>query len=72
MLLEAAVPGWAAVLRTGGAMGIAWNTHGLARKDLAQICTDAGLTVCDDGPYLELAHRVDVGIHRDVLVARKV
>ncbi len=70
-LLEAAMPGWAAVLRTGGAMGIAWNTHGLIRADLAEICVAAGLTVCDDPPYQELAHRVDAGIHRDVLVARK-
>ena len=71
-LLEAAVPVWVSVLRTGGAMGVAWNTHGLSRADLATICTGAGLTVCDDGPYLELAHRVDAGIRRDVLVARKV
>ena len=71
-LLEAAVPVWVSVLRTGGALGIAWNTHGLSRADLAAICTGAGLTVCDDGPYLELAHRVDAGIRRDVLVARKV
>lgn len=70
-ILAAAIPGWASVLRTGGALGIAWNTHGLARQDLAQICADAGLAVCDDGPYLELAHRVDAGIHRDLLVARK-
>ena len=71
-LLEAAVPVWVSVLRTGGALGVAWNTHGLSRADLAAICTGAGLTVCDDGPYLELAHRVDAGIRRDVLVARKV
>lgn len=71
-ILSAAVPGWGAVLRTGGALGIAWNTHGLARDDLARICADAGLAVCDDGPYLELAHRVDAGIRRDLLVARKV
>ena len=71
-LLEVAVPVWVSVLRTGGALGIAWNTHGLSRADLAAICTGAGLTVCDDGPYLELAHRVDAGIRRDVLVARKV
>ena len=71
-LLEAAVPVWVSVLRTGGALGIAWNTHGLSRADLAAICTGAGLTVCDDGPYLELAHRVDAGIRRDVLVSRKV
>ncbi len=70
-ILAAAIPGWATVLRTGGALGIAWNTHGLAREELARICAGAGLVVCDDGPYLELAHRVDAGIHRDLLVARK-
>ncbi len=71
-LLEAALPGWVSVLRTGGALGVAWNTHGLSRPDLAAICTAAGLSVCDEGPYLELAHRVDAGVKRDVLVARKV
>lgn len=70
-LLAAAIPVWASVLRTGGALGISWNTHGLARADLAAICAGAGLEVCASGPYLRLAHRVDAGIHRDVLVARK-
>lgn len=69
-LLAAAVPAWVSVLRRGGAVGIAWNIHGLARADLAAICVAAGLEVCDDGPYRRLAHRVDAGIHRDVLVAR--
>jgi hypothetical protein len=71
-LLAAAVPVWTSVLRTGGALGIAWNTHGLSRADLTALCTAAGLEVCDDGPYLGFAHRVDAGIHRDLLVARKV
>ncbi|MEP6631741.1 MAG: SAM-dependent methyltransferase, partial [Lapillicoccus sp.] len=70
-LLAAAVPVWVSVLRTGGALGIAWNTHGLSRADLAAICAGAGLEVCDEGPYLGFAHRVDAGIHRDLLVARK-
>lgn len=70
-LLAGALPVWASVLRTGGALGIAWNTHGLRRGELADLCTGAGLEVCDDEPYRRLAHRVDAGIHRDVLVARK-
>jgi len=70
-LLEDALPVWVSVLRPGGAVGIAWNTHGLSRADLAALCARAGLEVCDDGPYRGFAHRVDAGIHRDLLVARK-
>ncbi len=70
-LLAAAVPVWVSVLRAGGALGIAWNTHGLSRAGLAAICANAGLEVCDDGPWRGLAHRVDAGIQRDLLVARK-
>jgi hypothetical protein len=69
-LLEAALPVWVSVLRPGGAVGIAWNTHGLSREDLAALCGNAALEVCDDGPYRRFAHRVDAGIHRDLLVAR--
>jgi hypothetical protein len=70
-LLSAALPVWVSVLRSGGAVGIAWNTHGLSRPDLATMCAEAGLEVCDEGPYLRFAHRVDAGIHRDLLVAVK-
>jgi hypothetical protein len=70
-LIAAALPVWVSVLRPGGAVGISWNTHGLTRKAMAALCTDAGLEVCDDGPYTRFAHRVDAGILRDLLVARK-
>ena len=70
-LLAAGIPVWVSVLRPGGALGIAWNTHGLARADLAAICADAGLEVCDEGAWSRFAHRVDAGIYRDLLVARK-
>ena len=70
-LLAEAVPVWTSVLRTGGALGISWNTHGLSRDDLAAICAASGLEVCSDEAYLGFGHRVDAGIHRDVLVARK-
>ena len=70
-LLGEAVPVWASVLRAGGAMGIAWNTHGLRRDELAVICEGAGLRVRDDPAFLRFGHRVDAGIHRDLLVATK-
>ncbi|PXY30722.1 TRM11 family SAM-dependent methyltransferase [Prauserella flavalba] len=70
-LLAAAVPVWTRVLRTGGALGISWNTHVITRAELAAILAKAGLTVREGGPYEGLAHRVDQAIVRDVLVATK-
>ncbi|NRQ33622.1 SAM-dependent methyltransferase [Nonomuraea sp. NN258] len=67
-LLRQAVPGWAELLRPGGAMGISWNTYGGSRDDLGQILTDAGLDVMK---YPDFEHWVDQAIVRDILVARK-
>jgi SAM-dependent methyltransferase len=70
-LLRAAAPGWASLLRPGGAMGIAWNTYVASRADAAAVLEKVGLTVVDSGPYLRLRHRVDQSIVRDILVARR-
>ncbi len=70
-LLAEAVPVWAGQLKSGGALGIAWNTFGMDREALSRIAADAGLQPLETGPYLQLAHRVDSSIHRDVFVARK-
>jgi hypothetical protein len=70
-LLAAAVPGWAALLRRGGALGLAFNTHLAPRDRVAELLTGAGLAVVDRPGYTGLAHWVDQGITRDVLVARK-
>jgi SAM-dependent methyltransferase len=70
-LLREAVPVWVEVLRPGGAMGIAWNTHVAGREEALAVLADAGLQPRDDGPYRALEHRVDQAIQRDVLVARK-
>ncbi|MEV6812545.1 SAM-dependent methyltransferase, partial [Micromonospora sp. NPDC051296] len=70
-LLTAAVPGWARLLRPGGALGISWNTNVARREAAAERLAAAGLTVLDDGPWRALSHRVDQAIVRDVLVARK-
>lgn len=70
-LLGEALPVWAGQLAPGGALGLSWNTLGLAREDLGEMLTDAGLSVCDDGPWLRFGHRVDSSIHRDIMVARR-
>lgn len=70
-LLRDALPGWVRVLRSGGALGLAWNTYVAERADLVELLTGAGLTVRDDGPYRGFEHRVDHAIVRDVVVAAK-
>jgi tRNA G10 N-methylase Trm11 len=70
-LLREAVPVWVEVLRPGGAVGIAWNTHVASRADALTMLADAGLEPLDHGPYRALGHRVDQSIQRDVLVATK-
>jgi len=70
-LLREAVPVWAEVLRPGGAMGIAWNTHVADRSEALAVLQSAGLEPLDEGPYRALEHRVDQAIQRDVLVARR-
>lgn len=69
-LLEEAVPIWASQLRETGALGISWNTYGLAREELAQVMEDAGLVVQDSAAWRRLEHRVDSSINRAVLVGR--
>lgn len=68
-LLREAVGVWAGQLAPGGALGLSWNTLGMPREDLAAACRDAGLEVRDEGAWLQLAHRVDSSINRDILVA---
>ena len=70
-LLAEAVPGWARLLRPGGALGLSWNTHVARRADAAGVLASAGLTVLDEGAYVRFEHRVDQAITRDILVARK-
>src|SRR5690606_1400394 len=70
-LLEEALPGWVRLLRPGGAAGLAFNTHVVARDTVAELLTRHGLEVVEGPGYGDLAHWVDQSITRDVLVARK-
>jgi hypothetical protein len=67
-LLERAVPQWLPLLRPGGAVGLSWNVK-VAKRELAEdILVANGLEIV---PQLPLEHRVDQGIDRDALIARK-
>src|SRR4051794_19148021 len=68
-LLERALPAWTSVLAPGAAVGLAWNTRVLPRRDLAGIMGSAGLSVLDGPPFDSFEHRVDRSIQRDVIVA---
>jgi len=67
-LIAAAAPGWAELVRPGGALGMSFNTHVAPRDTLAAILTKAGFDVLDHGGF---EHRVDQAIIRDVLLARR-
>ncbi len=69
-LLRAALPVWRELLRPGGTLGLAWNTHVAPRADVAELLAEHGFTVVDGPGYDALGHRVDQAIHRDILVAR--
>ena len=65
-------PDWARVLKPGGAIGIAWNTHVTTRDDAAAALEAAGLQVVEAPVGRSFSHRVDQAIRRDVIVARRL
>jgi len=67
-LLEQALPGWADLLRIGGAIGLSWNTHFAPREQAIEIFEEHHLVPV--GARFE--HWVDQGITRDIVVARKL
>ncbi|MBO0840281.1 MAG: SAM-dependent methyltransferase [Sciscionella sp.] len=70
-LLGDALPGWHRLLRTGGAIGISWNTFVADRTRLAALLTEHGFAVLDSPAHRDFEHRVDAAIRRDLIVARK-
>lgn len=66
-VLEAALPAWTQVLRTGGAMALAWNRRATDRARMVDLLAAHRLRVLDtDDAFV---HRVDRTITRDVVVA---
>ncbi|AKU16486.1 TRM11 family SAM-dependent methyltransferase [Luteipulveratus mongoliensis] len=70
-LLDAALPEWVRVLRTGGAVGMSYNRHVAKPGALADLLVEHGLDVVGDPDDQRFRHRVDASIDRDIIVARK-
>lgn len=66
--VRAAMPGWARVLRPGGAMAISFNTLITRRADLLGISADSGLIPVETA---DLRHRVEQAITRDLILLKK-
>lgn len=71
-LLRTCLPAWMGVLKSGGALALAWNANVLPRNKMERLLEEHGLTVKKEEAYLRLAHRVDQSILRDVVVAQKL
>jgi len=70
-LLSACLPAWSAVLKPGGIIALAWNSNVLPRGEMENIFEERGLSVLNEGPYLQFEHRVDQSILRDIIIAQK-
>lgn len=70
-LLDAALPGWVAVLRPGAGVALAWNDRMLPRHEVAALLERAGLELVTPHGDRGFRHRVDRSITRDVVVARR-
>ena len=68
-LLNEAVPVWSSQLKPGGALGLSWNTFGMAREALSGLLAEQELKVCESAVWRSFAHRVDSSINRDLMVA---
>lgn len=73
-LLTAGLPVWANLLPSGGTLVYAWDATRFSREEMVNLVeTTAPLTVLNESPYDQLAHRVDRVIkRRDILVARRL
>lgn len=72
-LLTGALPVWSNLLPKGGTLVYAWDATRFTRDEMITLVqASAPLTVLNDAPYNQLAHRVDRVIkRRDLLVARR-
>ena len=66
--IEAALPGWLDVLKSGGVLAMSFNTHVARREGLVRLFEKAGFEIVQTA---NLEHWVEQAISRDVILARK-
>ena len=70
-LMEACLPEFYKILKTGGSLVLAWNKFVWSRAAFTELLTSNNFKVLDASPYDQFTHRVDQSIKRDIMVARK-
>ncbi len=70
-LMDACLPEFYKILKTGGSLVLAWNKFVWSREAFAELLTANDFKVLDTNPYDQFTHRVDQSIKRDIVVARK-
>lgn len=70
-LLKSCLSDYYKVLKKGGVLALAWNSHLVSRRELSEKFNAAGFNTLRQSPYDEFEHRVDNSIRRDIIVARK-
>ncbi len=70
-LLGDSLPGWRRLMKPGGAAALSFNVHTLKREDAVALLQKHGFTVMKEEPYIGFLHRVDQGIKRDLIVAKR-
>ena len=67
--MRKALPAWGRVLARGGAVALAYNRHTTPVDDVRAILVKHGLEIV--GEDMNVRHRVDASIDRDIALARK-
>ncbi|MBU1239884.1 hypothetical protein KKF84_02485 [Myxococcota bacterium] len=71
-LLGEAAQSWFPLLREGGTVVLAHNTHSITRERLAELFEAGGYRVLTGGHYENFEHWVEQAVRRDLFVAKKV
>lgn len=71
-LLKECIPGWASMLRKGGAIALAWDATRFSAAEMHELLRETSdLQILNEPPYDGLEHRVDRVIkRRDVVLLR--
>jgi len=68
-LISEAMPGWVRVLKPGGVIVLAWNLFLISKAEMSELLGNHGFVV--PNPGVDLSHRVDQAIDRDLIIGIK-
>ena len=68
-LLKSCLPSWHKVLRRGGVVVLAWNTHVMPADEMSSLLPKFGLSPVHADT--DFGHFVDASIHRNIIIAVK-